>query len=102
VVLCLHSTLEVTVDPSMLPFGRGRVSLVGEEACQDRLEALLGGQNRAEVDVTLEDDRSTITAVLDGEPVGRLTPKMGLRCEARVIRGKKRIDTFLTLATPWA
>ena len=72
-----------------------------------------------QVVVTLEDDGTTVTALLDGEPVGRLTSKMGeryrpmiqelldagysdLRCEARIIGGKKKIDTFLKLATPWA
>jgi hypothetical protein len=119
VILSMHATLEVTDDPYLLPFARGRVSLVGEEACQDRLEALLGNRDRAEVVVTLEDDGTTITALLGGEPVGRLTPKMAeryrpmiqelldagysdLRCEGRVIRGQRKIDTFLKLAKPWA
>jgi hypothetical protein len=119
VILSMHATLEITDDPCLLPFGRGRVSLVGEEACQDRLEALLGIRDRAEVVVTLEDDGTTITALLGGEPVGRLTPKMAeryrpmiqelldagysdLRCEGRVIRGQRKIDTFLKLAKPWA
>lgn len=120
IVLCLHPNLETIAGPApMLPFGRGRVSLVGEEKCQEHLAALVNRAARAEVIAALEDVDGAIVATVDGQPIGQLTSKMGdryrplleevraagctdLTCEARVIRGDKKVDAFLKLSTPWA
>lgn len=118
VVLEVRDGLRLVEDgPPMLPFGRGRVSLVGEEACQEVLEALLRGTDRAEVIALVRDDGVAVTATVGDDTIGRLTPAMAARyrpwlaeyasagyvdprCEARVIRSKKKVEAFLKLAKP--
>lgn len=118
IVLDVHPDLQVIDDAPMLPFGTGRVSITGEEGSQAYLTSLLEGQDRAEVLASLEPDDQSILVDVGGMKVGKLTPKMSARyglwvseilsagfpeaaCEARIIRGPKKVDVFLKLARPW-
>jgi hypothetical protein len=116
IVLDLHERLEVLDRPLSLPFGRGRVSIVGEEAMQGYLLQLLGGVPKQEAVASLHSTHEGIAVALGGYSVGRLTPTMASRyrpwvdelsaegieatCEARIIHGTKKVDVFLKLAMP--
>ena len=116
--LDLHPELQVVDNCFVLPYGIGRVSITGEEHEQTYLAEVLDGADRAEVIASLEATDDGLVVDLGGRKVGRLTPKMGERygpwvdmvrlaglpeatCDARVVRGPKKIDVFLKLAKPW-
>jgi hypothetical protein len=115
--LDVHPNLELCESGSILPFGDGRVSITGEEASQDHLAALLGDANRVEAIAVLGAPAERIGVWINGTSVGALTAKMSesyapwvaeaqaallpASCEARIIRGPKKIDVFLKLAKPW-
>lgn len=115
--LDLHEQLHIVENSVMLPFGRGRVSVTGEENCQKYLGDWLGSQDRLEVVAVLCHGNDRITVTLGDHIVGELTGKMSMRfapwindvaraglpttAEARIIRGDRKIEAFLKLAKPW-
>ncbi len=114
--LDVHPNLDLAERAAMLPFGDGRVSIIGEQHAQDHLAALLGGADRVEIIAVLGEPAEKIGVWVHAQLVGTLTAKMSERygpwvgevqaallpasCEARIIRGPKKIEVFLKLATP--
>lgn len=114
--LDVHPDLDLAERAAMLPFGDGRVSLIGEQHAQEHLEALLAGSDRVEIIAVLGEPAEKIGVWVNAQLVGTLTAKMSERygpwvrevqeallpasCEARIIRGPKKIEVFLKLATP--
>lgn len=117
ICLDVHPDLETGERVAVLPFGEGRVSITGEQNAQAHLETLLDGTDRVEILATLGQPAERIGVWIHGELVGTLTPKMSERygpwvtevqaamlpasCEARIVRGPKKIEVFLKLAMPW-
>lgn len=117
--LDLHPNLELSRAAVLLPFADGRVSITGEEEAQEFLSELLRDTDRQEVVAVLEvdGDRVVVRTAHSATTVGQLTPKMSERyrglvtavtehgqeatCQARVIRGPKKIEFFLKVAKPW-
>jgi len=115
--LDVHPNLEITEAGAILPFGDGRVSVTGEEHAQDHLAPLLGDADRVEQLAVLGAPAERIGVWIRGRMVGTLTPKMSERyapwvgevqaallpasCEARIVRGPKKIEVYLKLANPW-
>jgi hypothetical protein len=116
--LDLHQDLEPAERGAILPFGEGRVAIVGEQHAQDHLTGLLDGTDRVEVIAVLGEPAEQIGVWINGSAVGTLTQKMSERygpwvaeaqaallpasCAARVVRGPNKIEVYLKLAKPWA
>lgn len=113
--LDLHPDIQVVENGCVLPFGRGRVSVV-EDCSDDELLELLEDDERIEVVARLEaGDR--LRVFIGDLAVGGLTPMMSRRyerwveqvsnaglpasCEARVIREQRGPAVYLKLAKPW-